>query len=191
MPAIAAFIQVLYFGIFILWPMMAVSVVLTYIFLETISTSKDYLTGLINRKRMDDYLDFLLRVNKPFILVMIDLDHFKMINDTYGHLSGDGALKLFSEALKHHFRQEKIGRYAGDEFILILENLEYRDLENKVAIIRREMLTSKQNKDIPYLVDFSYGAYQRTIGDDISYTKIINTVDQLMYLNKANSSERI
>lgn len=76
------------------------------------------------------------------------------------------------------------------EFIQILENIEYRDLENKAVIIRREMLASKENKDIPHLVDFSYGAYHTTIGDDISYTKIINTVDKLMYLEKANSSER-
>ncbi len=66
-PAVAAAIQVMVYGAFILWPMMAVTLVITYIFLETVSSSKDYLTGVYSRNRVDQYIDLLLAQGKSLV----------------------------------------------------------------------------------------------------------------------------
>lgn len=184
-PAVTAFIQIAVFGIFILWPMMAVTVVLTYIFLETISTSRDYLTGLFSRHRIDDYLEYLLQHNKPFIIVMIDLDKFKNINDKYGHLSGDLALKAFANSLSSNFKKEKVvGRYAGDEFILILDRMNLQEMEEKLSRVRFKMKELYDCGQTDFLVSFSYGYYKRKCDENISYEDIINKVDKMMYCNK-------
>ncbi len=188
MPAVVAFMQVALFGVFILWPMMAVTVVLTYIFLETISTSRDYLTGLLTRHRIDDYLEYMLEHKKTFILVMIDLNKFKAINDTYGHLSGDLALKIFSESLLKQFSKGKVvGRYAGDEFILILEKIKCDEMIDRLANVELEMHERYNTGKTDFLITFSYGYYERVADDNISYKDIIHIADQRMYCNKDRS----
>lgn len=187
-PAIAAFIQVAFFGIFILWPMMAVTVVLTYIFLETISTSRDYLTGLFSRHRIDDYLEYMLKYKKSFILVMIDIDNFKSINDKHGHLSGDLALKAFSKSLSRSFKKAKVvGRYAGDEFILIIDNYNLSEMKEKLCKVEVQMEELCDSGETEFLVTFSYGYYERAENELISYEDIINSVDKMMYCNKESS----
>lgn len=188
LPAIAAFIQVAYFGMFILWPMMAVTVVLTYIFLETISTSRDYLTGLFSRHRIDDYLEYMLHHKSSFILVMIDLDNFKKINDEHGHLSGDLALKAFSTALANSFKTGKVvGRYAGDEFILLLDKMKISEMKERMSRVETRMKELYDSGETEFLVDFSYGYYERAESESISYEDIINNVDKMMYCNKEYS----
>lgn len=187
MSVIAGFIQVKLYGVFIMWPMMAVTVMLTYIFLETVSTSMDYLTGLLSRHRIDDYLEYMLEQKKSFALVMLDLNHFKSINDNYGHLSGDTALQFFSTSLKKHFKEAKVvGRYAGDEFILILENSNCEDIDNILKKVKEEMNHFHEIGEIEFPITFSYGSFEHDPDTDISYEDIINLVDQRMYKNKEN-----
>lgn len=184
-PAIAAFAQVILFGVFILWPIMAIIISLTYIFLETISTSTDYLTGLLSRHRIDAYLEYMLEHNKSFTLVMIDLNKFKSINDKYGHISGDLALKVFSKSLYKYFGKNKaVGRYAGDEFLLILEKLESEEIINLLSRVEFEMSELYNKSKIDFHVTFSYGYYEHLAQEHISYNEIIHIVDQRMYRNK-------
>lgn len=192
MPAIVAFFQVALFGVFILWPMMAVTLVLTYIFLETISTSRDYLTGLLSRHRIDDYLEYMLKHKKAFLLVMLDLNRFKAINDTYGHLRGDWALKVFSESLLKQFGKGKVvGRYGGDEFILILEKMELSAMMDRLAKVNVEMHELYSTGKADFLISFSYGCFERAADDNISYNDIIHIVDQRMYCHKEKDLQNI
>lgn len=85
----------------------------------------DPLTGLANRRAFDERLDEEIRrssrYNHPFVLFMIDLDRFKQINDTYGHLMGDKALQLVANGIAEAVRDTDFSaRYGGDEFVLIL-----------------------------------------------------------------------
>lgn len=89
---------------------------------------RDPLTGLYNRRFMEESLERELirakRNNYPVSVVMCDLDHFKMINDRYGHLVGDRVLKAFASLLKRHCRGSDIGcRYGGEEFLLVFPNM--------------------------------------------------------------------
>ena len=92
--------------------------------LLTISRT-DGLTGLLNRRhleeRLEEQYEHAKRLNEHFSVVMVDLDKFKSVNDTYGHQAGDAVLKQLAELLKHEAREiDQVGRYGGEEFMLIL-----------------------------------------------------------------------
>lgn len=88
----------------------------------------DALCGVGNRKAVDETLQFMVSryhsSQKPFGVMLVDIDHFKRINDTFGHQAGDDVLSSISSALKECVRPEDfVGRLGGDEFIIILEGL--------------------------------------------------------------------
>jgi diguanylate cyclase (GGDEF)-like protein len=85
----------------------------------------DGLTGLFNRRHLDERLDEMfehsVRLHEPLSVVMFDIDHFKKVNDTYGHQVGDLVLTQFAQLLKHVARDiDRIGRYGGEEFMVLL-----------------------------------------------------------------------
>ncbi|HEX2693781.1 MAG TPA: PleD family two-component system response regulator [Gemmatimonadaceae bacterium] len=92
--------------------------------LRTISLT-DGLTGIENRRSLEERLKEVwshsVRLHEPIALVMCDIDKFKSVNDTYGHLVGDEVLKEFARILKDEAREiDRVGRYGGEEFLLIL-----------------------------------------------------------------------
>jgi diguanylate cyclase (GGDEF)-like protein len=85
--------------------------------------SRDPLTGLDNRRRVEQEIEYRVARGTPFCVLMIDLNRFKLINDQYGHLSGDAILKQFSQELRSQFRYpDIIARWGGDEFVAVLDS---------------------------------------------------------------------
>jgi diguanylate cyclase (GGDEF)-like protein len=85
----------------------------------------DGLTGVDNRRaleqRLHEMFEHSLRLHEPIACVMCDIDHFKKVNDTYGHAAGDETLKQFAEILRDEAREiDRVGRYGGEEFLLLL-----------------------------------------------------------------------
>ena len=85
----------------------------------------DALTGVYNRRHLDERLDEMfdhsVRLHEPLSLAMFDIDHFKRVNDSYGHQAGDIVLTQFAQLLKHAARDiDRIGRYGGEEFMVLL-----------------------------------------------------------------------
>ena len=104
----------------------------------------DSLTGLPNRRALDIWatreLGAAARHGFPIWVVMADLDHFKAINDGYGHESGDMALKAFAEILQTNTRQSNMcGRMGGEEFIVVLTHLERDHVAAVVERIRKQL----------------------------------------------------
>ena len=85
---------------------------------------RDSLTSLYNRESLESRINAILAEGKRCALLILDLDNFKKINDTYGHLQGDNALKALAEIMRSHFREKDvIGRLGGDEFIVLLSDI--------------------------------------------------------------------
>ena len=121
LPIIGAFIQ-LNSNIMAIWASTAVSVLFIYLLFETTSSAKDYLTGVYRRSRTEEYIETLLRKKRLCTVIMIDIDDFKALNDTYGHPIGDRVLVEFGKVLTRIFRYKAIvSRFGGDEFIVVLE----------------------------------------------------------------------
>ncbi|HUQ48027.1 MAG TPA: PleD family two-component system response regulator [Gemmatimonadaceae bacterium] len=91
----------------------------------TLISLTDGLTGVDNRRaleqRLHEMFEHSLRLHEPVSVVMCDIDHFKTVNDTYGHAAGDEVLKQFAGILKEEAREiDRVGRYGGEEFLLLL-----------------------------------------------------------------------
>jgi diguanylate cyclase (GGDEF)-like protein len=101
----------------------------------------DELTGLYNRRFIERYFELSLKKTRhPFACVMIDVDDFKRVNDTHGHLAGDYVLKELAHVISDNKRPADIaGRYGGEEFVLVLENINQGDLPRVVERLRRQV----------------------------------------------------
>lgn len=88
---------------------------------ETLA-ARDSLTGLLNRRSVEDQLQQRLKEKQPFCLLLIDLDGFKEVNDEHGHLAGDSCLSQFAVELRQQSRaKDTVGRWGGDEFVVVLD----------------------------------------------------------------------
>ena len=154
-----------------------------------IGVSIDALTRLNNRGQLNRYMDQLrYRENVTTTVMMIDIDHFKEINDTYGHAEGDRALILTAEALRQTAEKLRcpafIGRYGGDEFTIFLQDPEGGDLPERVAGTLRSILEQKQRENrLPYDLQVSVG-YDALRGKEDDMTACMHRADEKLYEDK-------
>jgi diguanylate cyclase (GGDEF)-like protein len=100
-----------------------------------LEAATDPLTGLANRRSLEAALQDLLRTSTPFVLVLADLDHFKLLNDNFGHELGDRALQLFSDVLKENARgRDIVARFGGEEFVIAYPEM---DLGRSMEVLGR------------------------------------------------------
>ena len=150
--------------------------------------STDPLTGLNNRNQLQRYLQ-LQREAKDTFVIMVDVDHFKQINDTYGHIEGDKALILVSKALKKACGRLKMSvflcRYGGDEFLMIAQTKKPDDV---LKIVRDSLQEEIANREGPqtYSIEVSLG-YARWDGDVADFKDCVAHADQKMYEDKRSA----
>lgn len=154
--------------------------------LRKIATT-DKVTGIYTRKffedRLDKMLDYYKQTNNSFSLLMIDIDKFKNINDTYGHLKGDQVLNLMGSTILNSIRDaDMVGRYGGEEFIAILNNINLEkglEIANKI----RENIAALQINGINRPITVSIGVSQypqhSTFKDELIFK-----ADQALYYAK-------
>jgi diguanylate cyclase (GGDEF)-like protein len=120
---------------------------------------------------------------------MIDLDHFKKINDTYGHNAGDEALVNTAKIFKNNIRfVDTAGRYGGEEFIIITPNTDSQECFKVIQKILTEFYNLKFSFDPNYKLTFSSGVAQY---NNENIDDFISKADQLMYNAKKNGRNRI
>ena len=192
-PAIGGIIQYHFYGVIIIWICVTISILIIFINTQNDQLHKDYLTGLYNRRFFDSYLDQKIKNQRcNFIAgIMIDLNHFKMINDLYGHHRGDEALKHVASILKNTFRKKDfISRYGGDEFVIIMEIYEQSDIVNMVQRLNKNISDFNSQKKVPYEISLSigYDCFPNESGTKITAEEFLKHIDNLMYLNKQTST---
>jgi diguanylate cyclase (GGDEF)-like protein len=153
----------------------------------------DALTGLANRRYFLEVLENIMslarRHQTPLSLIMADLDHFKAINDTYGHAFGDQVLKGFGALLQQYSRREDLAaRFGGEEFIVALPAT---DLSDALIFAKRIRLGLEEMKwdQIEGKVTGSFGVSQFWAGD--TQDSFIERVDQALYQAKAAGRNRV
>jgi len=156
----------------------------------------DPLTGRYNRRYIEDYLprelELAVRTSDPLTILMIDLDHFKEYNDTYGHLAGDRALKQLADILLDTVRKtDVVARYGGEEWIICLSHTNSNG-GTKIA----EKLRNAVEKNIFQLkgretrITVSIGVATAP-EDGTDYAAIVEAADTAMYLAKASGRNQI
>lgn len=150
------------------------------------ASQHDFLTGLPNRSKFMIDLGNLITAGTPCTIMMLDIDHFKHINDTYGHTAGDEALKQLADRLKS--RQSPIQmpyRYAGDEFIIILKSSQKKIVEEQAfqcsQLFKKPFILAGEKKQVGGSIGIA--SYPANAGD---IEQLINRADEAMYEVKKN-----
>lgn len=129
-----------------------------------LEAATDKLTGLPNRRLLESQLATLIEGSTPFVLVLADLDHFKNLNDSYGHETGDRALQLFAQVLRDKVRgNDVIARLGGEEFVLVYPNMTVTTSIEAIERVRDGLTQALAVSSVP---DFtcSFGITHSSVG---------------------------
>ncbi|MGA4720567.1 GGDEF domain-containing protein [Fictibacillus nanhaiensis] len=151
-----------------------------------LQSEQDYLTGLLNHRKFQEDVLESTKQNKPFTLVLCDIDRFKRFNDQHGHLIGDEVLKLVGSTFKRFIsvKEGEAYRYGGEEFAWILHTTCRTEVENTIETINKHLETFPYMSDDRALpVTLSYGIASYVEGEKPS--QIIQRADVLLYEAKA------
>jgi len=148
----------------------------------------DSLTGLPNRRTFESRARAMHRDGHPFTLVMADLDHFKLLNDTYGHEAGDRALRLFSEVLLETIREgDAASRWGGEEFTIALSDTSPDAAEELLERLADTLTTKIAATGItPFTASFGFV----DAGACPNFESAIRLADGALYEAKANGRAR-
>jgi diguanylate cyclase (GGDEF)-like protein len=155
----------------------------------SLQAATDSLTGLLNRRMLETRASELLQRGEPFALAMGDLDHFKRLNDTYGHEAGDRALRLFARTLRSSVRSEDlICRYGGEEFVVAFPR---RTAAEAAAALRRtqeELLVATAKGNVPPFT-VSYGVTDSHQASTLE--ELLRVADHNLFRAKREGRNRI
>ncbi|WP_353662976.1 diguanylate cyclase [Hydrogenimonas sp. SS33] len=158
---------------------------------------KDGLTGLYNRKFLEEFMGTIekqvMRDGHLYGIMMLDLDHFKEINDTYGHDVGDRVIRLLAETVRENIRASDIPiRYGGEEFLIFLHNTTVRGTRKVAETIRqrfRDKTVTVKGEEIPHSVSIGVAFYPAK--GVASFREAIKMADMALYRAKHEGRNRV
>ncbi|GAB6904799.1 putative Response regulator PleD [Desulfosarcina cetonica] len=161
----------------------------------------DPLTSVYNRgyinQRLPEEIQRAVRYGHEFSLLMCDIDHFKKVNDTYGHLAGDNVLQSFARSLAAAVRQQVdwVGRYGGEEFLVILPETDFAGamvLGERLRSIIESLGIQAAGQTIRITASFGITSLSATPPKpSVTAEMLLQTVDQLLYGAKAQGRNRV
>jgi len=155
----------------------------------------DVLTFLPNRRKIIvDLQEEVIRSNRygtPFSISILDVDHFKKVNDRYGHTTGDEVLRSVAARLREQIRHpDIIGRYGGEEFLIVLPNSAIKAAEEQASRLCHQVRDMKiETKDQALSVTISIGVAQYKIGQE-NWEQLLNRADAALYQAKNNGRDQ-
>ncbi|MEO1271644.1 MAG: GGDEF domain-containing protein, partial [Myxococcota bacterium] len=154
-----------------------------------LQASTDPLTGLFNRRTLQERLDKLSEAKTQFALAVVDLDHFKQLNDTYGHNVGDQALSLFSTVVQQTLDNHGFAaRYGGEEFVIVVPGVGVEGGTSVLEEIRTRLAAALHRSDTPNFTA-SYGIADSTFTPHPE--ALIRYADQALLDAKSTGRNRI
>ena len=174
---------------YLIWPFADAALLYTYFFIVQADSRMDPLTGVGNRFSFNEFTDRLSRyiTGDSWAIVMLDMDHFKAINDTLGHQEGDNALRDMAAIIRDCIKgTDFAARYGGDEFVLTIKvEKGYRDrVEKLIQEMQAEVDLFNAKKIRPFKLEFSYGYDIYTQDGRQPVEEFLNHIDSLMYRHK-------
>ncbi|WP_426153697.1 diguanylate cyclase [Pseudomonas sp. DC3000-4b1] len=159
-------------------------------------SSTDRLTGLYNRGHWEEALKHEYarhsRYGNDCTLIMFDIDHFKQVNDTYGHPGGDRVIQRVADMVREHVRDSDIcGRYGGEEFALLLPDTDKEGgqiLAERLRASIEETVVEHDGKLIRFTISLGVADLQRPAAD---HQELIERADQALYTSKRSGRNRV
>lgn len=178
-------IQGLFYGITLGWTAVAIAFVFVYIQLQSMNALVDALSGLYNRRYLNNILEHMQRNPERYVYgIMIDVDDFKKINDNYGHSAGDDTIRSLGQILADSIPECGIAiRYAGDEFIILLNTDSEELVKNTILQVRcnLEKYNSSVPNRAPLSISLGYDCYNASIKNANDFLQLM---DERMYIEK-------
>ena len=191
-PGAAGIFQFIYPRLPVACGVLAITTLLLYLNWIDQLISLDPLTGLNNRKQLVHFYDHWTKNHSEgdtINVLMIDANKFKSINDTYGHVEGDRALKNIAESLKLGCKglpkRANIARYGGDEFAVLFEASNQDDIGHLIDSIRQQLADINERTKVPFELTVSIGS--ASSDGTLSLKELIDKADEAMYEEKEAS----
>jgi diguanylate cyclase (GGDEF)-like protein len=157
----------------------------------------DSLVGIYNRRHWFELTarEFYraVRYQKPLSLILLDIDHFKQVNDTYGHPLGDEVLRSLSRICEKNIRTaDLVGRYGGEEFLVVLpetDEVEAVQIAERLRLATEEMRVASKNEDVQ--VTISLGVATLVAEIDTNLEQLVKRADEALYQAKNSGRNRV
>lgn len=187
------FLQYFNYGVSLIWIASTLSLLVLFMNYQDDKGFRDPLTKLYNRRKANNQLQWEIdhrRGDDYLVVVMIDIDHFKSINDNYGHLIGDEVLTLMAKTLKEKSRRSDfLGRFGGDEFILIGHISSRQDAQVITRRLTEAVNALNHVSKYPYTFAISTGCSVVNSQDCCTIDTVIDEADKNMYQAKAAKAD--
>lgn len=184
MPILGVSLQLYFIEFHIVWPSVALALLLYYIFLRELQFKYDVISGIMNRKAFESEMEIYNEGNNIVALVVLDLNDLKKINDSKGHNAGDKAILISATVLQESF--EKIGkayRIGGDEFCALCADASEKDIDESLKKLEKLLLEVNNIHDIKIELAYGYAFYNKE--EDKSIYETFKYADRRMYEHKA------
>ncbi len=185
-------LQILFYGLSITWPMSTTFVIVAAMNIQKIQIHTDHLTGLFNRRSFDNRLhtevDRSLRYGSPLSLIMMDIDHFKDINDDYGHDIGDRVLVSVAEILRKNTRvTDTVARWGGEEFIILMTETDQARAAYAAEKLRKTIEEHTFYNGIKLTMSFGVAQWLQIASKNLWFRR----ADRALYQAKAAGRNRV
>jgi diguanylate cyclase (GGDEF)-like protein len=186
---LGAVLQIFFANMDMTYAGITVGCLILFFYLQSKDVNVDYLTGVLNRRGLDLRLEECIRqslaMGGKFSAIMMDVDHFKEINDHYGHSAGDKTVRDIAQILVDIFGQEaSIGRFGGDEFCIVSELNDATAIEERIGKVHEAITEFRQRNGWTEQIDVSCGYSIYDPDDALSAEVFQEIIDELMYREK-------
>lgn len=186
----------LFYGTDLALPFTAASLLMIYFNAQREQVTRDGLTGLNNRRRLDQYLQTLDEQGEEAdgsYFILMDVNKFKQINDTFGHIVGDEVLRDVAASIKSVFGSMRafLARYGGDEFVIVIRCEEPQEVWAAINRLKESIRRIEWGDGRPWEITVSVGcaAYERAVMRNTK--EALEKADEHMYWQKRRHSDRV
>ena len=191
-PVIGGVLQTAYYGLNLAWTGSSVSLLTVFLCIQNRQIITDPLTGIYNRGYFTKYVQRIFNskeIGGKWYLMVLDVDRFKSINDTYGHTVGDRALidvvRALQETCQNYKNKDFLARYGGDEFVIVCCRNEEEEIVDLEKNIHSHLDEINEKNGLPFELSLSVGWAEFDAGQYSNMEELVSAADQAMYRQKA------